>query len=42
MVRDAVATLEEIRQKLIKKLLDKKRQIDDQLRQLGYKESTPE
>ena len=40
MARDAVTTLEETRQKLIKRLLEKKRKIEDQLNRLGYKEKT--
>ena len=38
MAQDAVATLEATREKLIKKLLDKKRKIEDQLKGLGYDE----
>jgi hypothetical protein len=37
MPKDAVQTLEATRQKLIKKLLDKKAAIEDQLDKLGYK-----
>jgi hypothetical protein len=37
MPKDAVQTLESTRQKLIKKLLDKKENIEDQLAKLGYK-----
>jgi len=33
-----VATLEATREKLIKKLVERKRQIDDQLKRLGYDE----
>ena len=38
MARDAVTTLEETRKKLIEKLPAKKREIDNQLRGLGYDE----
>jgi hypothetical protein len=38
MAKDAVATLEETRQKLIKNLLDRKKKIEDQLKGLGYEE----
>jgi hypothetical protein len=38
MAQDAVAVLEATREKLIKKLLDKKRKIDEQLKGLGYNE----
>jgi hypothetical protein len=38
MPKDAVATLEATREKLIKKLLEKKRNIDDQLKGLGYED----
>jgi hypothetical protein len=38
MPKDAVATLEATRQKLIKKLLEKKRHIEQQLKGLGYAE----
>ena len=38
MARDAVATLEETRQKLIEKLLGKKQQIEEQLKRLGYED----
>jgi hypothetical protein len=38
MAKDAVTTLEETRQKLIKKLVERKRQIEDQLKGLGYDE----
>jgi hypothetical protein len=40
MPKDAVATLEATREKLIKKLLDKKRSIEDQLERLGYKDQS--
>lgn len=40
MAKDAVAQLEETRQKLIKKLLDKKTHIETQLEKLGYKKPT--
>lgn len=36
MAKDAVTTLEETRQKLIKKLVEKKAQIENQLKRLGY------
>jgi hypothetical protein len=36
MPKDAVATLEATRQKLIAKLLVKRKDIDDQLEKLGY------
>ncbi len=39
MAKDAVATLEETRQKLIRKLLDRKESIDQQLEKLGYKKT---
>lgn len=38
MPKDAVATLEATREKLIKQLLDKKRAIETQLKGLGYDE----
>ena len=38
MAQDAVATLEATREKLIKKLLEKKRHIEEQLKGLGYEE----
>jgi hypothetical protein len=38
MPKDAVATLEATREKLINKLLEKKRNIDEQLKGLGYDE----
>jgi hypothetical protein len=37
MAKDAVAQLEETRQKLIKKLLERKTAIETQLDKLGYK-----
>jgi hypothetical protein len=40
MAKDAVTQLEETRQKLINKLLDKKSPIDAQLEKLGYKKPT--
>jgi hypothetical protein len=40
MAQDAVATLEATREKLINKLLEKKRKIDEQLKGLGYKEKS--
>jgi hypothetical protein len=36
MAKDAITTLEETRQKLITKLLEKKHQIEEQLKGLGY------
>ena len=39
MAKDAPAALEEMRQKLIKQLLDKRKEIDDQLEKLGYKKA---
>jgi hypothetical protein len=39
MAKDAVAQLEETRQKLIRKLLEKKSTIETQLDKLGYKKS---
>jgi hypothetical protein len=36
MAKDAVASLEETRQKLITKLLDKRAEIDSQLQRLGH------
>jgi phage shock protein A len=41
MPKDAVATLEATREKLIKKLLEKKCQVEDQLKRLGYQEKQP-
>ena len=38
MAQDAVATLEATRGKLIDKLLEKKRKIEEQLKGLGYQE----
>jgi hypothetical protein len=38
MAKDPVTTLEETRQKLIKKLVEKKKQIEDQLKGLGHHE----
>jgi hypothetical protein len=38
MPKDAVAMLEATREKLIKKLLEKKRNIEEQLKGLGYSE----
>ena len=38
MAKTAVDTLEATRQKLIKTLLEKKRQIEEQLKGLGYDE----
>ena len=41
MPKDAVATLEATREKLIKKLLEKKRAIiEDQLERLGHRDQT--
>jgi hypothetical protein len=39
VAKDAVAQLEETRQKLIKKLLAKKEIIESQLEKLGYKKA---
>jgi hypothetical protein len=39
MAKDAVAQLEETRQKLIKKLLAKKEIIESQLEKLGHKKA---
>jgi hypothetical protein len=39
MPKDAVETLEATREKLIKKLLEKKRVINDQLERLGHKKA---
>jgi hypothetical protein len=39
MPKDAVQTLEATREKLIKKLLEKKRVIEDQLERLGQKKA---
>jgi hypothetical protein len=36
MAKDAVATLEATREKLIKKLLEKRSSVEEQLRGLGY------
>ena len=38
MAKDAVTTLEDTRQKLIKKLVERKQQIESQLERLGYDE----
>jgi uncharacterized protein YdeI (YjbR/CyaY-like superfamily) len=38
MAKNAPAALEQMRQTLIKKLLDRKREIERQLEQLGHKE----
>jgi hypothetical protein len=38
MAKDAAAALEEMRQKLIKKLLQRKKEIERQLVDLGYRE----
>lgn len=38
MPKNAIDTLEATRQKLIKHLLEKKRQIEEQLKGLGYDE----
>lgn len=40
MAKDAAQVLEATRQKLIKKLLDQKRKIEDQLKGLGYQEKS--
>jgi hypothetical protein len=40
MPKDAVATLEATREKLIKNLLEKRKQIDEQLKGLGYREDS--
>jgi hypothetical protein len=37
MAKDAPTALEAIRQKLIKKLLDRKKEIERQLAELGHK-----
>ncbi len=37
MAKDAPAALEQMRQKLIKKLLDRKKEIERQLADLGHK-----
>lgn len=37
MAKDAPAALEQMRQKLIKKLLDRKKEIERQLAGLGHK-----
>jgi hypothetical protein len=37
MAKDAAEQLEATRQKLIKKLLDKRKQIDEQLEKIGHK-----
>lgn len=42
MPKDAVATLEATREKLIKQLLEKKKQIEQQLEGLGYKKTAQE
>jgi hypothetical protein len=39
MAKDAVTQLEETRQKLIQKLLDKKLNIESQLEKLGHKKA---
>lgn len=36
MAKDAPAALEQVRQRLIKKLLERKKDIERQLEQLGY------
>ena len=41
MAKDAVAQLEETRQKLITKLLDRKKQIEGQLERLGHEKEKP-
>jgi hypothetical protein len=41
MARDAVTQLEETRQKLIRKLLEKREVIETQLEKLGYKNAAP-
>ncbi len=38
MAKDAATALDEMRQKLIKKLLERKKEIERQLEQLGHKE----
>ena len=38
MAKDAPVVLEQMRQKLIKKLLERKKEIERQLEELGYKE----
>jgi len=38
MAKTAVDTLEATRQKLIKKLLDQRRKVEEQLKGLGYDE----
>lgn len=38
MAKDAPAKLEEVRQSLIKELLERKNDIERQLAELGYKE----
>ena len=42
MAKEAAQILEDTRQKLIQKLLDRRKRIDTQLDQLGYKKAAQE